>query len=408
MLMTAEVMRTDICITGMGSISAFGPIKGPIQQNTIPLRVIKGWPTRGLRRACLVEPFLPSSVVPGLKTRRLDRLSVWALVASSLALQDAQLDLTNVARHRCGVVLGTGFGPQELTGAFCSSVAESGFSKADAIIFPETLDNSPCCHVARINGLTGPNITLVSRGISGEAALIQAASILESGEADIAIAIAGDVLTQALYEYFESTGTLASVCFDDGNIEASGFRNWNGFVPGEGLAAFVMEKGDHYLERQAHAYGWYRSGYTGADLTALPFSWGQNHEIVADLMRKALGPACSEDVRIVVSASNGSPLLDAIESEAIRNVFGASGSPRVVAPKEQLGEFDANAILRLAKALPPLQKCESVGTISQDDGADSGKKDSTVLQGQLTLLLGASTGGGRAALTFVVPQVCSL
>ena len=58
------------------------------------------WATAGLRRAFLVDPFRPANVVPGLKTRRLDRLSAWALVASSLAIQDAGIDLSQVDRSQ--------------------------------------------------------------------------------------------------------------------------------------------------------------------------------------------------------------------------------------------------------------------------------------------------------------------
>jgi 3-oxoacyl-(acyl-carrier-protein) synthase len=389
----------EACITGIGSISVFGPTKGLIHGTQPPLRVIQSWPTRALRKACLVEPFRPSDVVPGLKTRRLDRLSVWALVASSLALQDAQLDMSTIDRSRCGVVFGTGFGPTELTEAFCASVADYGCSKADAIVFPETLDNSAGCHVAKNYGFRGPNIALTCRGVSGETAIFQAASILENGEADIIITIAGDVLTPTLHEYFESTRVMASVCFDAGDKDCE-FQNWNGFIPGEGLSAFIMEKSDRCLERCGRSYGRYRSGCFGSDLTAMPFSWGQRHEITTDLMRKALGTARIEDVGIIVAASNGSPALDSLEAESIREVFGSSRSVPVVFPKEHLGEFDGNALVRLARALSPSSLSFQPGTVSQRNASEPSIGNSQPLQGKLALLLGASTGGGRAALTF--------
>ena len=77
-------------LTGIGSVTPYGPLAGlvPAEPRWSP-DVITAWTTPGLRRAFLVEPFHPAGIVPGLKTRRLDRLSAWALVASSLALQDA-------------------------------------------------------------------------------------------------------------------------------------------------------------------------------------------------------------------------------------------------------------------------------------------------------------------------------
>jgi len=90
----------------------------------------------GVVQAFLVEPFVASKVVPGLKTRRLDRLSIWALVASSLALQDARIEPGNEILTKAAVVFGTGFGPLDLTAAFCASASEYGCAKADAIVFP--------------------------------------------------------------------------------------------------------------------------------------------------------------------------------------------------------------------------------------------------------------------------------
>ncbi len=64
-------------ITGIGSVSPFGPLAGLIPPRSLEPRAIP-WATGGLRRAFLVDPFRAADVVPGLKTRRLDRLSAWA------------------------------------------------------------------------------------------------------------------------------------------------------------------------------------------------------------------------------------------------------------------------------------------------------------------------------------------
>ena len=80
-------------LTGIGSVTPYGPLAGLIPAEPLEPRAITAWATPGLRRAYMVKPFHPAGIVPGLKTRRLDRLSAWAMVASSLALQDAGVDL---------------------------------------------------------------------------------------------------------------------------------------------------------------------------------------------------------------------------------------------------------------------------------------------------------------------------
>src|SRR5437660_5622976 len=71
-----------VAITGIGSVSPYGPLAGLIQLGPLEPTALT-WKEAGERRAFVVPPFRPATVVPGLKTRRLDRLSVWALVASS-------------------------------------------------------------------------------------------------------------------------------------------------------------------------------------------------------------------------------------------------------------------------------------------------------------------------------------
>jgi 3-oxoacyl-[acyl-carrier-protein] synthase II len=207
-------------IVGIGSVTPYGPIAGPI-----PARPIQ--PAAGAYR---VEPFRPTDVVPGLKTRRLDRLSVWALVAASLAIKDARLDLSNLDRSRIAVVFGTGLGCIELTEAFFQSADKYGWSGTDAAVFPETLGNSPASHVARVLDLRGPNLTVSSKGRSGECALEQAASLLRHGQADMAVVLAGDTLTRTVSEWFEVAGAQ--------------------FVPSEGVTAIVLT-----TEPTAHSYG---------------------------------------------------------------------------------------------------------------------------------------------------------
>ncbi len=350
-------------ITGIGSVSALGALRGLVVPRQVEPGVVTGWPTNGQRRAYLVEPFRAGDVVPGLKTRRLDRLSVWSLVATSLALQDAHLDLQTEDRSRAAVVFGTGLGCLELTEAFFQSMAENGCAKADPIIFPETLCSSPASHVARVLGLRGPNITASCKGISGEAALLQAASLLGSGEADLAVALAGDTLTRTLYEWCDA----ASV----------------GFVPGEGLAAVILEAGHRRLDRGARVYAAWRSGFMATDPQATDTSWGSGCGLTVELIRKALGDSPPSEVKLVISSANGSPGLDRLEAQAIAEVFGASGAPDIATPKAVSGEFDGSGILRLVLAL------SGMGT----------RQPRHRLQNGLTLLLGAAAGGGRAVLS---------
>ena len=346
---------TLAAITGIGSVSPYGPLAGLIPLSAVEPECITAWKTAELRRAFLVKPFRPASVVPGLKTRRLDRLSAWALVASSVAIQDAGIDLSQVDRSRVAVVFGTGFGCAELTEAFFQSAAANGWRGTDPSPFPEGLANAPASHVALWHGLRGPNITVGSTGFAGETALIQAASLLRHGQADLAIVLAGDTLTRSVYEWYEAAGLLSPGCYNSEPLPQGG-----GFVPSEGVAALVLEPAGR---REARTYAQFSSGRWAAGGRA------------ADAIRQLLGGSAPT---LTICAGNGAPCASSSVTVLAREIGGPSAAI-VPAQAVAAGLTDAGGLLHLILAL----------------SSRPGK-------GQ-ALLLGTSGGGGFAALLLELP-----
>jgi 3-oxoacyl-(acyl-carrier-protein) synthase len=341
-------------ITGIGSVSPYGPFAGLIPECAFEPEPITAWPTAGLRRAFLVKPFRPADVVPGLKTRRLDRLSAWALVASSLAIQDAGIDLSRVDRSRVAVVFGTSFGCAELTEAFYQSAAANGWSGTDPSPFPEGLANAPASHVALWHGLRGPNITVGSTGFAGESAMIQAASLLRHGQADLAIVLAGDTLTRAVYEWYEAAGLLSPVCHNAESLPEGGF------VPSEGVVALVLETAGR---KEMRAYAHFTSG-----------RWAMDGKAV-ETIRQMLGSAVPS---LTICAGNGAPCATSSTDAVAREIGGPSTE---IAPARAVaaGLADAGAFLHLILAL-----------------------GSRPRSGQ-ALMLGTAGGSGFAALLLELP-----
>ena len=319
-----------ITITGIGSVSPYGPLVGLIPRSTVEPSAITAWTTPGLRRAFLVNPFRPASVVPGLKTRRLDRLSAWALVASSLAIQDAGIDLGQVDRSRVAVVFATCFGCVELTEAFFQSAVAHGWSGTDPSTFPETLANAPASHVALFHDLRGPNITVGSKSFAGESALIQAASLLRHGQADLAIVLAGDTLTRAVYEWYETANLLSPACYNSEPLPESG-----GFIPSEGVAALVLEPAGRPAVRKVRSYAQYRSG-----------RWASGGQPV-EAVRQMLGDSVPS---LTVCTTNGAPCATTPVTAVAREIAGDGGA--IVPPQAiAAGLADTSALLHLILAL---------------------------------------------------------
>jgi 3-oxoacyl-(acyl-carrier-protein) synthase len=325
-------MKTTLpVITGIGSVTAYGPLAGLIPTKSLVAslepRDITAWSTPGLRRAFLVEPFRPASIVPGLKTRRLDSLSAWALVASSLALRDANIDLGPVDRSRIAVFFATGFGCVELTLAFYQSAAANGWAGTDPIIFPETLHNAPASHVALFHDLRGPNVTISSKNFAAESALLQAASMLRHGQADLAIVLAGDTLTQAVYEWYEVAQLLAPACFNQEPLSSA-----PGFVPSEGVVAIVLESADRQAARPYATLGAGR--------------WAAGGDALAGV-RKLLG---DPQPCLIICGSDGAPCAFRPLTCSARKLVG-EGATIYPAQPVAAGMGEAGALFHLLLAL---------------------------------------------------------
>jgi hypothetical protein len=297
----------SVMITGIGSVSPYGPLAGLIPLSPLEPTAISAWTTSGPRRAFLVPPFRPATVVPGVKTRRLDRLSVWALVASFLAIKDAGLDLNQVDRSRVAVIFATSFGCVELTEAFYLSAAANGWNGTDPVTFPETLASAPTSHVAMFHGLRGPNITVSNKHFSGESAMIQAASLLRHGQADLAIVLAGDALARSLYSWYEEAGLLAPACYNLDPVPEAG-----GFIPSEGVAALVMESsagGDVRSEvrPEIRTYARVSSGRCAAG--------GQPADMIGHML-------AGSTAGLVICSGNGAPCATSPTARLAREIAG--------------------------------------------------------------------------------------
>lgn len=351
-----------VTITGIGSVSPYGPLAGLIAKAPLEPATISAWTTAGQRRAFLVPPFRPADVVPGVKTRRLDRLSAWALVASSLALKDAGIDLTQLDRSRVAVVFATAFGCIELTAAFYLSAAANGWNRTDPITFPETLSSAPASHVSMFHGFRGPNVTVSNKYFAGESAIMQAAWIVRQGQADLAIVLAGEALARTLYEWYEQAHLLSPACYDSNCAEA------DGFIPSEGVAALVMESSARIEERpEARNYARVISGRSAAGGHA------------AEIIRKMLP---GSGLRLAICSGNGEPCAVTSTSSLVREI---AGDDCVITPPQAFarGLAGNGALFHLMLALSNWQ--------------DSPRRN------EQALMLGTARHNGFAAILLELP-----
>lgn len=235
---------------------------------------------------------------------------------------------------------------------------------------PRTVANNPAGEVTMNMGIHGPHYTIGAACAAGNAGLIQALFMLRLGEVDFAIAggVSESIHTFGIFAGFKSQGALAH--HEDPNKASRPFdRGRNGIVVSEGGALYTLERLPDALARGAHIYGELVGYHINSDATdaVLPNATRQQECMQAALNKSGLAAG---DIHIVNTHATSTPLGDAQECIAIRNLFNPEKCPetRVNNTKSFIGHaMGAAGSLELAGNLPAFEDGYVHPTINIDD-----------------------------------------
>jgi 3-oxoacyl-[acyl-carrier-protein] synthase II len=173
-------------------------------------------------------------------------------------------------------------------------------------------------------GFRGPNFTAVSACASASHAMIEAFNIIRLGKADIVITGGSEAgINQAGIAGFNSMRALSTRNDDPKTASRPFDLDRDGFVMGEGSAAFVFEEYESAVKRGATIYAEMAGGGMSADafhMTA-PDPEGRGANLV---MKWAIEDAGMkpEDVDYINVHGTSTPLGDIAEPKAIIKTFG--------------------------------------------------------------------------------------
>ncbi|MEP6977940.1 MAG: beta-ketoacyl-ACP synthase II [Thermoleophilia bacterium] len=275
-----------------------------------------------VRIAAEVKDFDPTSVASAKEARKLDRNVLLALGAAREAMGDAGLN--GFDPTRVGVVFGSAIGGFLGVMEQHDILLERGPERVSPNFLPNVLVDSASGQLAISLGLRGPNYAVVSACATGSHAVGEAAELIKRGDADVVLAGGTEACMHPLI--------LAGFCAMRGLVAeevdpARASRPFDatraGFVMGEGAAVLLLEELDSALARGATIYAEVL-GY-GASNDAHHMAQPDPDAIgVGEMMRAALQRAGIEPERVGYINAHGTstPLGDAAETKAIKDVFG--------------------------------------------------------------------------------------
>jgi 3-oxoacyl-[acyl-carrier-protein] synthase II len=273
--------------------------------------------------------FNPADYLSPKERKRVDRIGLFSVITSKLALADAGLEVDDDNRARVGVIIGTGIGPMQSMEEFCRPIFEEGPSAANPAVFPNTVYNAAGGQVAMQTGAIGVASTITVGHAAGASAIAYAFDLARDDQADAVLAIGADTLTDTVVHGYRSLGVLTG--------SEPGSRTARGFALAEAGVTLVLERLGKAQERGARIYGEVLGYAVTSDGKGVG-RWDTSGAGLERAMRIALERAGArpEDVGAIWAAAAGLRLADRAERRAIQRLFGDAANVRT--PKLKLGE----------------------------------------------------------------------
>src|SRR5262249_53491200 len=256
--------------------------------------------------------------------RMLDRVSQLGLVAAKQAIASAGIEWTDEVRARTGVFFGTGMGGSTTTDEGYATLYRDGWARRKPFTVLTAMNNAAGAWIALEHGLTGPNLTYSTACSSSAIAVGEAWLRIRSGAAPLALAGGAEApLTLGTLKAWEALKTLAKEDPGDASASCKPFAgDRSGLVLGEGAAVVVLEEWEHARRRKAEIFGeivGYGLTTDTAHITR-PSVEGQSRALELAL---ASARAAPREVGYINAHGTGTAANDAVETGAIKQVFGA-------------------------------------------------------------------------------------
>lgn len=270
-----------------------------------------------------VKGFKAEDFIAKKQIRRIDLFIQYALAATRMAMEMAQLKVDEKLAPRSGTIIGVGLGGLPYIEHYHKVLLKKGPGKVSPFFVPMIITNMAAGQVAIEYNLRGVNLCTTSACASGAHAIGEGYNYIKHGLADLMV-VGG------------AESTIAPLCFagfcamkalstrnDEPEKASRPFDNErDGFVVGEGAGILVLEELTHALERGATIYAeliGYGASCDAYHITAPPPD-GKGAILCMENALKDAGIK-PEEVDYINAHGTSTKLNDTAETKAIKAVF---------------------------------------------------------------------------------------
>jgi 3-oxoacyl-[acyl-carrier-protein] synthase II len=271
-----------------------------------------------------VRNFDPLNWVEKKEVKKMGRFIQLALAASDFAMRMSALEITPELAPAAGVYIGSGIGGFDVIEREHTKYMQGGPGKISPFFIPASIVNLASGHVSIRYGAKGPNSATATACSAGAHAVGDAYKIIQRSDAEVMIAGGAEAaITPMSVGGFAAMRAL-STRNDEPERASRPFEGQrDGFVIGEGAGVLILESLDFAQRRGAkilaEIVGYGMSG--DAYHITQPAEGGDGGYRVALAALKD-GNISPSEVSYVNAHGTSTPIGDAIETTALKRVFG--------------------------------------------------------------------------------------
>jgi 3-oxoacyl-[acyl-carrier-protein] synthase II len=323
-------VQRRVVVTGIGLVCGVGKTAPEVWEGLLAGRSgmaeIKAFDLTGhpVRFAAEVKDFDPLLFIEKKEARKMGRFIHLAIAAADEAMKHSELVITDENSDRVGVHIGSGIGGFDVIEREHSNFLAGGQRKISPFFIPGSIINLAAGHVSIRHNARGPNEATATACTSSAHSIGDAFRIIQRGDADAMIAGGTEAaITPMGVGGFAAMKALSTRNEDPEHACRPWDKDRDGFVVGEGAGILILEE----LEFAKARGGKILAEVVGYGLSADAFhmtGMAPEGEGCLRAMNAALRVAdISPDTIDYVNAhATSTPLGDALESQAIENVFG--------------------------------------------------------------------------------------
>jgi 3-oxoacyl-[acyl-carrier-protein] synthase II len=276
------------------------------------------------RIAAEIRDFDPLNWLPKKELKKAARFIQVALAATDFAVRMANLEVTPAIAGMTGVYVASGIGGFDVIEREHSKLLEGGPGRISPFFIPSAIINLASGHISIRYGARGPNSATATACSASAHAVGDSFRLIQHGDAEVMICGGSEAaVTPMGIGGFAAMKALSTRNDEPQRASRPFDSERDGFVVGEGAGILILESLDHAQRRGAailaEVVGYGMTGDANHITQPAEDGDGAFRVMCASLRDAKVNP---QQVGYVNAHGTSTPLGDAIETVAVKRVFG--------------------------------------------------------------------------------------